>query len=84
LGPVVEFLHHFVAVHLLLIEQSQYGQANVAAATTTSSSSTSRRELTLSTLFAVTAPVGAVAITIAGATLEGVGVVTFRVPASPE
>jgi hypothetical protein len=68
LGPVVEFLHHFVAVHLMLIEESQNGEANVAAATATSSSSTSRRELTLSTFFAVTAPVGAVAMTVAGAT----------------
>jgi hypothetical protein len=69
LGPLVEFLHHLVAVHLPLIEESQNGRANVAAATATSSSPTSRRELALSTFFAVAAPVGAVTTTVAGATL---------------
>jgi hypothetical protein len=56
-------------VHLLLIEESQDGEANVAAATATSSSSTSRRKLALSTFFAVTTLVGAVATTVAGANL---------------
>jgi hypothetical protein len=69
LGPLVQFLHHLVSVHRPLIEESQNSRANVAAATATSSSPTSRRELTLSTFFAVAAPVGAVATTIAGATL---------------
>jgi hypothetical protein len=56
-------------VHLLLIEESQNGGANVTAATATSSSPTSRRELALSTFFAVATLVGAVTTTIAGATL---------------
>ncbi|MGB8180311.1 MAG: hypothetical protein WCF63_09120 [Acidimicrobiales bacterium] len=56
-------------MHRPLIEEGQNSRANVAAATATSSSPTSHRELTLSTFFAVAAPVGAVATTIAGATL---------------
>ena len=60
------------------------GNRTVPARTATSSSPPSGRKLTLSTFLAVTAPVGAVATTVAGATLQGVGVATFRVPASPE
>jgi hypothetical protein len=80
LGPVVQFLHHLVAVHRPLVEQRQYGDANVAATTAAPSSG---RELTLATFFAASSAMGTVATTIAGATLKGVAVATFRVPASP-